>query len=1168
MFLRSLTIKGFKSFADPVTIDLSPGVSVIVGPNGSGKSNIADAIAWVLGAQGPKTVRSSKMDEVIFAGAGRRGPLGRAEVSIVVDNSDGGLDLDLTEVTVTRTLFRSGESEYFLNGNSCRLIDLQDLLSDAGVGRQQHVIISQGHLDAILNAKPEDRREVIEEAAGITKFKKRRERTERRLASMEGDLARAGDLVREVKRQIRPLVQQAAKAKRQLELRDRISLLRRYIAGSEIRALENLAEEAAKAQVDAELSVLSIQSEISEVDKAIALLESHSPRVSSDDLFDLITRSEALSERLRSTLSLAKQKRDSLSEKLRASDKSRLIGSLRSELDMVSAELETTEGRIVELGSELSKLEAEEADFKLQETPEIAEKLQGLNARLNEMAGENGQFVSRRRSLSETIARVKSQSEAVGSRLARLQGQSESKAEELDHVRARIEELKGLREQKESQYNLDTDSERALRIDLDKVTEARSSNEVAVNSLQAKVSAFQAAIEEGRSRTQAKVLAQLSGFIGAIVDVIDIESGYEKAFAASVQGFAGSVLIKDLDSALEGLRYLKARNIDGSVISVSQFIDAHGETAEKPPLPVIPLREKISASSAELSRFLDVVLRNTFVVSGTLEEAIGYHRRFPSLIFATVEGERLGPDGLWTASRPMAGTGLALERALRELEEAERKYEASDRDVSAVRVDLQDASSRCQISRRELEAIREELAGLGNLPDRLVSDIEHAAAEIEALEIEQLELHQRAKLAEAELTELDPLLTSQQPILASLESEIAELQRKMKEQFAMRRLLDQKGADLELRAARLEQTRAGLERARDVASSRLAQEIQDEESLRSELASWSRALIGLEHVIKVATSLEEEASALLAGAKRERLQLIDEARLKSERLNEARSRRSQHEAELGEKRDALQLSTIRQSEAKVRLETMGERVRRELGIETEIAKSTPVPEGVHPTEAEYVLRQCEEELSGLGPINELAEVELSELTEKLHFLESQLEDIKSSRRDLGKVIRSIDSEMLQLFESAFADVAENFSSLFEQLFQGGKGRLVLVDPDELMQSGLDIEVVLPGKSIKRLSLLSGGERSLIALAFLFSVFRSRPSPFYILDEVEAALDDINLNRFLRLITSFGKSSQLLIISHQKRTMEVADLLYGVTMQEGGSTKVVSQKMSKMALNSE
>jgi chromosome segregation protein len=310
------------------------------------------------------------------------------------------------------------------------------------------------------------------------------------------------------------------------------------------------------------------------------------------------------------------------------------------------------------------------------------------------------------------------------------------------------------------------------------------------------------------------------------------------------------------------------------------------------------------------------------------------------------------------------------------------------------------------------------------------------------------------------------------------------------------------------------------------------------------------------------------ASELAGEAKRVRLHLIEAARFRSARLDDARTRRLQLESELDAKREALQLSAIRRSEARVRLETMGERIRRELGIEVEIAKSTPIPEGVHPAEAELVLSQLEEELLGLGPINELAEIELAELTEKLQFLDTQLEDVKASRRELGKVIRSIDSEILQLFQGAIDDITENFSILFDQLFQGGKGRLVLSNLSEPLASGLDIEVALPGKSVKRLSLLSGGERSLIALAFLFSIFESRPSPFYILDEVEAALDDINLNRFLKLITSFGKSSQLLIISHQKRTMEVADLLYGVTMQEGGSTKVVSQRMSQVSANAQ
>ncbi len=1168
MFLRSLTIKGFKSFADPVTIDLSPGVSVIVGPNGSGKSNIADAIAWVLGAQGPKTVRSSKMDDVIFAGAGSRGPLGRAEVSIVIDNSDHGLELDLSEVTISRTLFRSGESEYSLNGNLCRLIDLQDLLSDAGVGRQQHVIISQGQLDLILNAKSEERREAVEEAAGIAKFKKRRERTERRLAAMEGDLLRAGDLVREVKRQIRPLTQQAAKAKRQLELRDRTTHLKRYIAGSELRALEEIAEAIGKEQVDAELAVLELQNEIFRTDEAIAIWEDDGPEVSAEDLFDLITRSEALSERLHATVNIAQQKRQSISEKLKSGDRSQTIFSLQVELDGLTSEIKNTETEIVELGSELEKLELEEANFRVQETPEIAEKLQELNYRFSELTSENGFSRSRRNHLSETLTRVGLQRSELESRRSRLETQQNAKKIELDGARGRIDELLRERAEQSLAYESQLRIEQSSKTRLDKVAGSYSSHEVVLSSIRSRASAYEVAIEEGRSKTQARVLRQLTGFLGALVDVIDVKAGYESAFSAAVQALAASVLTKDQKSALEGLKYLKLNGLEGSVISVGQYGSRIGPTEPPPSVPATSLRSHVSTSGVELNKFLDAILLNTFVVTGTLDEAIEYHQRFPQLVFVTLEGERLGPDGLWTALRPMQGTGLALERTKRELEVVEREFAGYGEDLRRLQDEHRNASAISERIRVEMESVREELARLESLPERLQSDIKVTQIEIQTIDEEEAVLLRQEQEAIVELSQLEPQIVEQIGLISALESEIGQLQLKMKDQFSRRKELDVRGVDLELRAAKLEQSRIGLERAKEATSKRLAIETEVHRASEVELAGWTRAIIGLEYVISQSTALGLQASALVSRAKGERLRLIEVAQVRSDRLHEARTRRSQLETELESKREVLQLSTIRRSETRVRIETMAERIRRELAIETEIAKNTPIPEGVHPTQAEYILRQLEEELSGLGPINELAEIELAELTEKLEFLESQLEDIKGSRRELSKVIRSIDTEMLLVFERAIADVAGNFSVLFEQLFQGGKGRLVLSEPDDPLQSGLDIEVTLPGKSVKKLSLLSGGERSLIALAFLFSIFESRPSPFYILDEVEAALDDINLNRFLKLITSFGKTSQLLIISHQKRTMEVADLLYGVTMVEGGSTKVVSQRMSKVAVNAQ
>ncbi|TAN20258.1 MAG: hypothetical protein EPN30_10880, partial [Actinomycetota bacterium] len=616
----------------------------------------------------------------------------------------------------------------------------------------------------------------------------------------------------------------------------------------------------------------------------------------------------------------------------------------------------------------------------------------------------------------------------------------------------------------------------------------------------------------------------------------------------------------------EGLKYLKVNNLEGSIISVNQYAGREEQKLGFPTSQVVSLRSKVAASSEELGRFLDQILLDTFVVTSSLDKAIELYQMFPQFIFVTMEGERLGADGFWTAARPMQGTGLALERTLRELEAREKEFSISGSELQNMRAIYSKAAGELESLRRALDGVREESARLETLPERLASDIGVTAAELERADNELTGLRERERDAVQEMEKIEPQISEKRELLESLESQIAGLQNKMKEQFSKRKELDAIGVDLELRAAKLEQARIAFDRERDSISSRLATEVEKQKSSEIQLADWRRGLAGLDHVIERSAKLESEASSVANQVKNERLRLIDEARIRSQRLNEARVRRSDLELALDGKREILQLSMVRSSETKVRLETMGERIRRELGIETDIAKNTPIPEGIPPTQADHVLKQLEDEMAALGPINELAEFELSELTEKSEFLESQLEDIRASRRELGKVIRSIDLEMLQVFQSAIADVSRNFSILFEQLFNGGRGRLMVLEADDPLQSGIEIEVSLPGKSVKRMSLLSGGERALIALAFLFSVFESRPSPFYILDEVEAALDDINLNRFLKLISSFGKTSQLLIISHQKRTMEVADLLYGVTMQEGGSTRVVSQRMSEASVN--
>lgn len=1162
MYLRSLVIKGFKSFADPVTIDLSPGVSVIVGPNGSGKSNIVDAIAWVLGAQGPKMVRSTKMDEVIFAGTAKRGALGRAEVSIVIDNSDQKLKLDLAEITITRTLFRSGESEYALNGNACRLIDLQELLSDAGVGRQQHVIISQGQLDTILNARPEERRAVIEDAAGITKFKRRRERTERRLDAIEGDLLRASDLVREVRRQMRPLAQQAQKAKRQLELRDRISLLKRYIAGAEYKSLTLAAEALSKDQTDHEVALLEIQNSMSQVNSVIADLEDRQTGPIGDDLVDLISSSETLVERYKSVMELAQQKIQANRQRIESSDRTGIVASLVNEQKSVIAELAQIEQDIVDLGPKLSLLESEESDLSEIQVGQISERIQELSQQISEANSTKAILLSRQSSSRDTLNRVHQQNQALRSRKSRLQDQLEAKTSELIEVEARIGSITAeyeLLEQKSVELNA---RKKGLEEQLKAKENSHSELGVELGSLVAKVSAFEAAIEEGRSRTQAQALKEIKGCLGALVDLIEVEDGYESAFAASVKDLTEAVLARDTEAAIAGLKELVSESLDGSVVAISP--GSHGSSdidfidSEK----VKPMRLVVKTRDSYLAEFMDKVLSNTYVVTGSIDEAIDLYRKFPGLVFVTLQGERLSSDGFRTASRPMKATGLALDRARIDLSKLEVTLSRSEEELSSLTEEFKAHSQLAAEVDLQLSTLKTELNRLEALPERLKSDLKMGQDELANLDLEQQDLMVRESKSLEELESCLPELEQLTADLAEMEKEMADCRNRVNQIHSSRRDFDSRKSALEIEAVRLEQRRLGLQRTLDSLNQRLSQELELDAAMKQEREILERELIGLKYLVLIADQGQQTAATISSSLKGERSRLLTEAQHRLDQLAEARSRRSHLEKDLELKRESMQLMAIRKSEAKIRMETLGERIRRELGIEVEIAVSTPIPEGINPTQAESILSSLEAELAGLGAVNELAEIELTELTERSQFLESQLEDVKASRRELVKVIRAIDSEMLTVFEQAFSDVSTKFAALFEGLFPGGRGSIILSDPLNPLESGLEIEVSLPGKRVKRLSLLSGGERSLVALAFLFAIFESRPSPFYILDEVEAALDDINLNRFLRLITSFGKRAQLLVISHQKRTMEVADLLYGVTMQEGGSTKVVAQRISR------
>ena len=979
MFLKSLTLKGFKSFADSTTLELEPGVTVVVGPNGSGKSNVVDAIAWVLGAQAPSSVRSQKMDDVIFAGTAKRPALGRAEVSLTIDNSTGLLPIEFSEVTVTRTLFRTGESEYAINGVTCRLLDVQELLSDAGVGRQQHVIVSQGQIDAVLNARPEDRRSIIEEASGVLKHRKRKEKAERRLEGTEANLLRAQDLLREVRRQLKPLERQADAARRHGALVAELRTLRLHVAGREIGGMQARLQALAEQKAAGEKAENELRARLSALDAAVMSDEADLSARGDSTINDELVRVENLRGRARGLVQVLAERRRSV---------------------------ERERGQVMDSG--------------------VAAQLEGEAASLRHQLEEVGQ------ELRELAAKSPA-------------GQA---AAELVAAQARTAQ-----------------AQRAL----DEAVTAHASASSAAAAGAARVEALQASIDA--QALSAQTLRDAAGSVGTLLDLIDIDQDWRAAVQAALGETIAAVVIDDTNNARAALANLRKTKNPGAVLALDSLKSAKTSPAKELRSHV---RARSGAHETAVNHLLDVLLSRVVYVS-TFDDAVDAALRDHATVAVTREGDRLSATSLRVGFSQVSAEALANARSA-----------------------AADSAARLVDAELALNSARSGLADARGNEVRVATVAEEERAKAQEHDIAVAGLEQRENLLRTRLTEIEGRLGND----------------------------SQARRDAASRSQRIE---------RDL------QKITD----------------GAKQVERIVNELNARQRDLHEQRARQSTEMRDISR----RLDEARKERSANEKSLEERRELNGRVALEQGEVRVRLEAAIDTLRRELEVEPQIAIDTAapeLPEGMTPV---LKIRELERELRIMGPINPLALEEFEALLQRNTFLEEQLEDVKNSRRELVKVIKQVDLEIQQMFASAYADVRDNFAKLFATLFPGGNGRLVLTMPDDLLNTGIEVEAKPGGKNVKKLSLLSGGERALTALAFLFAVFRSRPSPFYVMDEVEAALDDVNLHRFLGLIHEFRQEAQLLIVSHQKRTMEAGDSLLGVTMQPGGSSRVVVERVA-------
>jgi chromosome segregation protein len=1191
MFLKSLTLRGFKSFADKTTLEFEPGVTVVVGPNGSGKSNLVDAVAWVLGAQGARALRGGKMDDVIFAGTSDRPALGRAEVALTIDNGAGLLPIEFSEVTVTRTLFRTGESEYQINGVPCRLLDVQELLSDSGIGRQQHVIVGQGQLDAVLNARSEDRRAVIEEAAGVLKYRKRRERAQRRLDATEGNLLRLTDLLREVRRQLRPLERQADAARRHDGLVNELSALRLHLAGREIEQLQarqarrraSRAELATQEQ-DVRVRLRALDSSVLDAEHALAL-------PGDDDVADVLARTEALRERARGLVALVAARQREFERELAAVADEGVVetlvadaAALREELAAVDAdfdslapsraELEAAEARVAQFRAEI---DAAAGAAQVQSRPDVESEARAASAEQRDAARALEALEANGRELAGAVESVRGELASVVEAMSAFEP-ARAEATELAN-RAAV--LRG-----------EIDTHDAVAADLRPEARARQAAEDAVHATeterlgyeaeasrcQARAETLTLALESARAGVNAEALSDIAGVAGPLVDHLAIETGTELAVAAALGEALDAIVVQGGTA----VRHAVERAKQGDVQALLLVASGVGGAVAEVPDGSRSLLECVQAPAPEHEVLLTRLLGRTVLAPGW-ERALDIVSSHPELVVVTPDGDRFGGVMPWRTGPPSAPaiTPAAVEEAEQQAavaraaaRDAAERVDAARLELAAARraelvasersrarrAELDRAESAAAEARRELEVREATLVERRALLERRVAELtEELEAHPAALERARVRCAEADAGAARATRAFEEARRNEQAAADARRAQRAELERLTAGATRLRR-------DFEVRGAAIDERRTFLGRRLADVEARLAARPDEEAAARRRRASLEGRQAVVAELETRLRSRAGEVDALAERLRQRRREQSEAAREAGRTLDALRKERSTAERSLTEVREHISRLEIEEAELRLRIETATETVRRDFDCEPDAAIAAPAPEVGEGVTLAGRARELERELRLMGPVNPLALSEYEALLERHEFVTNQLEDVKNTRRELTRVIKAVDAEIISVFDSAFRDVSANFESLFATLFPGGAGRLVLTDPDNLLETGIEIEARPSGKTVRRLSLLSGGERSLTALAYLFSVFRARPSPFYLMDEVEAALDDVNLHRFLDLLHEFRGEAQLLVVSHQKRTMEAADVLYGVSMPPGGSSRVVSQRIRDLELD--
>ena len=1204
MYLKTLTLRGFKSFASATTLKFEPGITCIVGPNGSGKSNVVDAFSWVMGEQGVKPLRGGKMEDVVFAGTSGRPALGRAEVTLTIDNSDGALPIDYSEVTISRLLFRSGQSEYAINGDQCRLLDIAELLSDTGLGREMHVIVGQGQLDDVLNAGPDARRALIEEAAGVLKHRRRKEKAVRKLDAMQANLTRLVDLTAELGRRLKPLGRQAEIARRavviQADLRDaKLRLLADDYVTLAAELTQDQNDEAAAVQVRAALELTLAQARETEAELETAA-QQHAPRLAAaQDAFFALS---ALAERMRGIQGLAAERHRHLS-----APEPQRAGRDPDELEQEAAQLRAQEQELADrLAEARQQLTAAVASRTLAEAA-LADNERRLAADAKAAAQRADRLARLRSQVESATSRATAAQEEAG-RLAEAQAQARARAEQAQVEYAALQDLMSGRE--DGRADLTAAQERAaaaLAAASAIVAELRKTEHAASDQragLRARAQALAEAVTSGADASEVLLAGPgaFSGVLGPLAHLLTVQDGAQEAIAAALGAAAGSVVVAGLDSAVDILTALRDQDAGRAGLVIAAHGNGQPLVTAAGRLPADLAGLAAEAGIGHVTHALDLVsapaelggavaeLLGDVVVVGDLADAVRVLRAQPGLRVVTTGGDVLGAH--WARGGAAAGQSLLSLRAA----------------ASEAASQVGDADQRCLRAERRLAAALEDEDQARQVLAEMAAALQHADAAAAETSGKLGSLAGRARAARDETGRLTAAIAAAEKSRQQSLAQVAEAEARLAEQEAAdpagtttpetttpetsaaganadagpadrQQLADAavaaRGAEME---ARLE-VRTVEERQRAISGrgdALISAAIAERQATARALARAERRAAGAVVASAVAsgarivlTRIEQSAAA----ADADRQQAEEAHKGRDGELKAVRARIRDVSDELEKVVDSAHGAQIARATRQLQLEQIAARALAEFATESDVLVAEYGPDVLVPGADEGRLavaydREAQErraqhaqrQLDQLGRVNPLALEEFAALEERHAFLVAQLEDLKKTRRDLLTVIREVDERVQQVFTSAYTDIAREFEVIIARLFPGGDGSLVLTEPDDMLSSGIDIEARPPGKKVKRLSLLSGGERSLTAIAFLVAIFKARPSPFYVLDEVEAALDDTNLQRLLEILAELRDVSQLIVVTHQKRTMEVADTLYGISMRGDGVSAVISQRL--------